>query len=280
MPPENPAQAENTELPTQETVHSNKPDNKVEKSPEEKELARLAFERRQKEKQWKRKQVQLDNISDEDALKEVEQAAKEAGFDASDDKSKANTSFIAKSIARVAQANSDKHRNQLKQEATQTLTTSMTAIGLDPMSHQGRSFGNYQYLSAYGGRYCSTDSSGNAVLAGASTTALTTWVDTCYALDHNGSTASCSTTPFIGSAVAGTSVVSGTKQIHTETDAYWIPSDDTLTAAYIGLKCDLIIIGSTTTTLQKLKPTVTSNKIVEVLDVDIANQLALVYAIL
>jgi hypothetical protein len=80
--------------------------------------------------------------------------------------------------------------------------------------------------------------------------------------------------------VAGTSVVSGTKQIHTETDAYWIPSDDTLTAAYIGLKCDLIIIGSTTTTLQKLKPTVTSNKIVEVLDVDIANQLALVYAIL
>lgn len=135
-----------------------------------------------------------------------------------------------------------------------------------------------QYLRNDGGRFMYVDTNGNYALAGAAQTQLDAWVDECYASDHTGATAQISVTPFQGSASDGVTVVSGTRDIHTEVDAYWIPSADTLLLSYIGLRCDLVVTGSTTTTKQLLKPTVTTNKIVRILNVDLGNNLALVYA--
>ncbi len=136
-----------------------------------------------------------------------------------------------------------------------------------------------QVFSAYGGRYCKRDTSGNAVLAGAGDTALTWWVDTRWTPDHNGTTASSNTTPYTGSASAGVSVVDATDQIHDVQDAYYIPSADTLDITMVGLICDLIIAGSGATTVQKLKPTVTTDLVVKILAVDVPNQIAKVYAV-
>ncbi len=133
-----------TEPKAQEPVHSNTPEPK-EKTPQEKEAARLAFERRQKQKQWQRTQSQMTQISDDDALAEVTQAAREAGLDPSDDKSKDNLKFIARGVTRVINAQNSANRDQVKKESSTILTQTMTELGIDPQSPQGRSFGNYLF---------------------------------------------------------------------------------------------------------------------------------------
>lgn len=136
-----------------------------------------------------------------------------------------------------------------------------------------------QYLRNDGGRFLVSDTAGHFSLAGTAATTLDAWAYTCYQSDHSGDSASSNTTPFVGSASAGVSVVSGTKNIHTEDDAAWLPSNTTLTAGNVGDQCDLIVTGSTTSTKQLIDPTITTNKVVQILDVDLTNQLALVYAI-
>lgn len=130
-----------------------------------------------------------------------------------------------------------------------------------------------------GGRYLTIDGNGNYALSGASSTKLDGWANTCYQPDHNGSSSSTNATPFTASATDGASVVDGTRNIHTEDDAVWMPSADTLVASNEGLQCDLIVTGSGSTSKQQVKPSVTTNKVVQILDVDLVNNIALVYAI-
>lgn len=136
-----------------------------------------------------------------------------------------------------------------------------------------------QVLSAYGSRFLTLDGSGNAVLSGAASTQIDRWTDTCYMPDHSGASTQTNVTPFQGSSSAGVSNCEGTENVHTEDDAVWIPSADTLTVAMTGTICDLIITGAGVTTLQLLKPTVNVRSVVKILNVNVKDQLALVYAV-
>lgn len=134
-------------------------------------------------------------------------------------------------------------------------------------------------LSQGSGRFMTIDGNGNYALSGASSTKLDAWAYTCHTPDHTGASGKSNSSYFIASATDGLSVAEGTRNIHTEDDAVWMYSVETLTLANRGLQCDLVVTSSGSTSIQQVKPSVTTNKVVQILDVDLVNNLALVYAI-
>lgn len=137
------------------------------------------------------------------------------------------------------------------------------------------------YLPVTSGRFLTVDSDGNFALTAASDTSIAGWADTMYNVDHNGKYAYNSYGPFAGSATAGATVVPGTKSVHTDDDAVWVPASTTLSTAslaYIGKTCDLAVSGSTTTTAQKVVIATDTQHHVKIIDMDIPANLVLVRA--
>lgn len=129
------------------------------------------------------------------------------------------------------------------------------------------------------GRYLTANGSGFFALSGASSTQLDAWTEDCYGQDFTGTYSRTSSLGYITSSTNGGSVVQATRKIHSEDDAVIIYSADTLSVSYIGLQCDLIVTGSGLTSIQQVKPTVTTNKVVQILDVILATNQAIVFAI-
>lgn len=134
-------------------------------------------------------------------------------------------------------------------------------------------------LTPGSGRYVTTDANGNYALSGAASVTLDGWIYDCYSPDHTGATGRSNANLLTASATDGATAVSGTTNIHTEDDAVWMYSVETLVLANLGIDCDLVVTGSGATTIQQVKPSVTTNKVVHILGLDLANNLALVYAI-
>lgn len=138
-----------------------------------------------------------------------------------------------------------------------------------------------EYMRNDGGRYFTFDSSGNIALSTASSTQIDGWVFTCFQTIRNGNQGK---TPYPSTASfsAGDYYVEYTPDVKIPANACWLPvyTGETIAASNIGDKCDLAVIGSTTSQTQYVRPSVTTNKVVEILAVDIVNNYALVYAIL
>jgi len=137
-----------------------------------------------------------------------------------------------------------------------------------------------QYLRSDGGRFMTLDTgTGTWKLTIANDTKIGAWADACYSADRT--TNPMNATPFVSSSTSGVSNVSGTYDVHSGPDcAFWIPAATGTTAsrAYIGQKCDIVIEGSTTTTKQLANLGTDSVHALNIVDVDIPNNLVLVYA--
>lgn len=135
-----------------------------------------------------------------------------------------------------------------------------------------------EYLRADSGRFLYESGSGNYTLCGASSPRADLWAFTCFQVIHNGDQGE---TPYPQQSTftAGSFFVEGTRECDEPRYACWIPSDDTLVATDVGTQCELIIIGSTISRVQKVKPSVVTTPIVKIIAVDLANNIALVHAI-
>jgi hypothetical protein len=136
-----------------------------------------------------------------------------------------------------------------------------------------------EYMRNDSGRYCTYDSSGNLALSTASSTQLDVWVYTCFQIIRDGNQGK-TPYPTTASTSAGAYMVEATADIHTPANAIWMPvyTGETIALSNIGDLCDVAVIGSTTAQTQYVRPSVTTNKVLEILDVDLVNNYALVYA--
>lgn len=128
-------------------------------------------------------------------------------------------------------------------------------------------------LNAASGRFL-TASSGNYALSTGSSTQIDGWTDRCFSVTHDGTQG---TTPFTSSATAGASVVPGTFEIHEEKFAKWIPAKTGITLATtdVGKLCDLDV----TSNIQGVDPSTTTRTHVKIIEVDLVNNYAKVYAV-
>lgn len=132
-----------------------------------------------------------------------------------------------------------------------------------------------EVINAYGYRYY-TMASGVAALTIISDTQVDGFILTCYQPDHSGATTSSNATPFTCSATTGKTVLEAIQEIYDPNAAVWGPcyTGETLTSSSIGAKCDLAVLSN----IQYVRPSVTTHKHVIILDVDLENNLALIYA--
>lgn len=134
------------------------------------------------------------------------------------------------------------------------------------------------YLRNDGGRFL-IETSGVWALAGAGSAQIDGWALDCFQVIHNGNQGK---TPYPTTATYSDSDywATITRDITTPDKGCWIPSADTLVAGNINLKCELIVSGSTTSAVQKVKPSVVTTPTVKIIAVDLINNYAKVIAIL
>ncbi len=133
------------------------------------------------------------------------------------------------------------------------------------------------YIRNDSGRFL-TEASGNYALTVASDTQIDAWGEDCFQILMDGNQGA---TPYPTRATyadaAYMTTVSLDKGIRF---AQWLPvyTGETLIAGNVNLLCDLAVSGSTTAAVQYVRPSVTTNKHVKIVAVDLINNYALVYA--
>ncbi len=155
-----------------------------------------------------------------------------------------------------------------------TAIVRLQTVGTAPAAYQDLfPMASSTVLANGSGRFL-TFASGVAALTIGSDTHIDGWTDDCYSITHNGTQG---TSPLTTSATSGGTVLPGTREVHTDGMLFWMPakSGKTFTTSHIGLKCDLDV----STNFQGVDPDTTSQKHVQIVNVDIINNLALVKAL-
>lgn len=117
---------------------------KAEKTPEEREKARQAFQRRQEHKAWRQKLAEMQKSSVDDILSTAKRAAGEEGFDVSNESEK-QLKVMAKTIKTTMENENSNKSKFLNQASSETLTQTFKALGMDPYSSEVQAIGSYLF---------------------------------------------------------------------------------------------------------------------------------------
>lgn len=138
-----------------------------------------------------------------------------------------------------------------------------------------------EYLRNNSGRFL-VEAAGVWQLATSAATQLDGWSHDAFQISTAGGNTGKTPYPQATTFATGTVYTTITRDIHQDDTIFYIPvfSSETIVLGNVGLKCDLALDGSGSSRCQTVRPSVTTNKVVQIVDVDTINNYAYVKAIL